>query len=258
MILETAQTDALFLNWAIPLAALALPPAGLRYDAAQQGGESLAYFSLVLFRQVGLHPRGARWLGISYPQVDARLYVRDAANAASVLLLRQLVPGWVVPMGRLTTGQPFSAALCTFPGGLPRSETPRPADGNDGTATPPGREWRWQVAAGAPLVVVAHPAGGESAARTAEIAFFRERSRTYWRKGRSLHRSEAAPPPAMTLPVDARIERTDWLDHFLPFAPARGWAAPSSAFLVPRVQLAVVSKPARDLAAPTPATAAAG
>ena len=257
MVLETALADALYLNWSLPLAALPPAPPGLRYDGAGgsvRGGESQAFFSLVLFRQVGIHLRGASWLALSYPQVDARLYVRDAANTAAILLLRQLVPGWVVPIGRLVGGQPFSAAVCEFPQGLPQEcpeETARVA-----------REWRWKFSAGAGLraaVEIAAPAGGrspESRRFEEEVAFFRDRTRAYWRQGGTLRRAESAPPGAAVLPVRARLEQTDWLDTFLPFAPAQGWTALHSAFLVPRVQHVFAFDAARDLPVAAPMTAA--
>jgi len=255
VILETALADALYLNWAIPAAALAPAPVGLRYDTVERGGESLAFFSLVLFRQVGLHPRGASWLGLSYPQVDARLCVRDAANTGSVLLLRQLVPGWVVPIGRLVTGQPFSAAVCLFPGGLPQDSDAEKAAGD--------REWRWSLSAGAPFSAVAH-LGGTLSSRpgstpqesAAGIAFFRDRTRTYWRQGDALRRSESEPPATTVLPVEVRIERAGWLESFIPFAPGRGWSELYSAFLVPRVQAVFALAPEREVPVAAPVAAA--
>jgi len=151
VILETALADALYLNWAVPLAALPAAPSGLRYDSSVRAGESLGYFSLVLFRQAGIHLRGASWFGLSYPQINARLYVCDAANVASVLLLRQLVPGWVVPIGRLVGRQPLSAAVCEFPDGLPRER----AGGEPAGVGEDSRSWRWSFSAGARFAVTA-------------------------------------------------------------------------------------------------------
>jgi hypothetical protein len=270
VILETALADALYLNWAIPLAALPAAPSGLRYDTAVREGESFGYFSLVLFRQTGIHLRGASWLALSYPQINARLYVRDGANTASVLLLRQLAPGWVVPIGRFVGGQPLSAAVCEFPDGLPRG-------GEEGSDTPAeeAREWRWSFSAGARLVVTAQVAApapastGEVAAEAAggdsfraDAAFFRERTRSYWRHGGQgrpdgLRRVETEQPAANILPVRARFERTDWLETFFDFRPRQGWANVESAFLVPRVQLVYAFDAARELA-PTAPMAAAG
>lgn len=285
MVLETALADALYLNWSIPLAALPPAPTGLRYDlgpSGHGGGEGLAFFSLVLFRQVGLHPRGASWLALSYPQVDARLYVRDAAQTASVLLLRQLVPGWVVPLGRLVGGQPFSAAVCEFPGGLPRSPAGLGEGFEAGLAAgkaagePPvdaasdPRLWRWKFSAGARLSAavrlgvaggLSEGPGGEPRTRgwrdwQEEVAFFRDRTRAFWRQGETLRRVETDRPATAALPVSARIEQADWLETFLPFAPAEGWSAVHSAFLVPKVQLVFAFAGARELPVAAPMTAA--
>lgn len=285
MVLETALADALYLNWSIPLAALPPAPIGLRYDlgrAGQGGGEGLAFFSLVLFRQVGLHLRGASWLALSYPQVDARLYVRDASNTASVLLLRQLVPGWVVPLGRLVGGQPLSAAVCDFPDGLPRS-APGPGEGFEpgegsgispgtpaGEAPPDPRIWRWKFSAGARLstavrIGVAGGLTGESLgapgthgwrAWEEEVAFFRDRTRAFWRQGETLRQVETERPAIAALPVSARIEQADWLETFLPFAPVQGWSEVHSAFLVPKVQLVFAFDGERELPVAAPMTAA--
>ena len=293
MVLETALADALYLNWAIPLAALPPAPTGLRYDLGPASGasggsrgaadndtdESVAYFSLVLFRQVGLHLRGASWLALSYPQIDARLYVRDAVNSASVLLLRQLAPGWVVPLGRLV-GQPLSAAVCEFPDGLPAAPADSAPHATDGDALADSRVWRWKFSAGARLctaVRIGVPGGlGGFAGRAdgglgggvevprplaardweAEVAFFRDRARAYWRQGGTLRRVETDRPATPALPVSARIELTDWLETFLPFAPVAGWSEVHSAFLVPRVQFVFAFEGARELPVAAPMTAA--
>jgi hypothetical protein len=286
VILETALADALYLNWSVPLAALPPAPAGLRYDsrhAALSGTDDRAaneeaFFSLVLFRQVGLHLRGASWLGLTYPQANARLYVRDAANTPSVLLLRQLVPGWVVPLARLAGGQPVSAAICDFPN-APSGPTRPPSPGAAGEVDAAGdREWRWRVAAGAQFSAAVRigspasfpvppsrgsgPAGragstgpGSGEAWWSEVGFFRDRTRAYWRQGQALRRVEAEHPATTVLPVRARIECSDWLEAFVPFAPASGWAGLHSAFLVPRVQmvLSLVSAPEMHVAAPVAA-----
>lgn len=260
MIFETALADALYLNWAIPLAALPPLPPGLRYDqgsAVASAGGAHGFFSLVLFRQVGLHPRAARWLALSYPQVNARLYVRDASGSAAVLLLRQLVPGWVVPIGRLVGGQPLSAAVFEFPGGAARVRTSGAA-----ASEPADREvWRWKFAAGSRLAAAAE-IGMSAGATTAggsweeQVAFFRDRPRTFWSQGEALRRMTIEPAPVPALPVRARLEVSDWLDVHLPFAPAGGWQALQSAFLVPKVQLVFAFDTARDLPVAAPMAAA--
>ncbi len=261
MILETALADALHLNWVIPISRLPQAPAGLRYDRSDRGGESLAFFSLVLFRQVGLHLRGASWLALSYPQINARLCVRDAANTASVLLLRQLVPGWAVPVGRLVAGQPVSAAVCEFPQGLP--STPPPGAGAAGSSEQDERIWRWRFSAGARFEVAAQVGGAcepgfavSGQPWEAEVAFFRDRTRTFWLRSETLRQAESEQPAATFLPVGARIERADWLETFLPFAPSRGWSELYSAFLVPRVQVVLAFGAAHERPVAAPVAAA--
>jgi hypothetical protein len=229
VVLETALTDALYLNWAIPAAALPALPSSLRYDTAAGERENFGFFSLVLFRQVGLHFRGASWLALSYPQANARLYVRDRAGVASVLLLRQLAPAWMVPIARAVARQPLSAAILDYPRGGPEALA---------------GERRWSFHAGAGVVTTAKP-GASGAGRPSlgdaatSAAFFRDRSRAYWHHGRGVRRIETEHPAADALPMAVELGRTDWLETFLPFAPEGGsWTEVHSAFLVPEVRLA--------------------
>jgi hypothetical protein len=251
VILESALADALYLNWAIPAAALPPLPstaASLRYDLAPLDDRSSAgFFSLVLFRQVGVHLRGADWLALSYPQANARLYVRDASGVASVFLLRQLAPAWVVPIARAVARQPLSAAILDFPRG--------PAAGLDGPR-------RWKVQAGAGFEAEAR-VGAPPAARPPKLGewseqalFFRERPRTYWSRGATLRRTETEHPAAEVLPMRVELGRTDWLETFLPFAPAGSWADLHSAFLVPEVRLAFLFGAQPELAVPAQVAAA--
>ena len=69
------------------------------------------------------------------------------------------------------------------------------------------------------------------------MAFFRDRTRAFWRQGETLRQVETERPAIAALPVSARIEQADWLETFLPFAPVQGWSEVHSAFLVPKVQL---------------------
>lgn len=246
MILETALADALYLNWAIPEAALPELPAELRYDTAVDAGKSWGFFSLVLFRQVGLHLRSASWLALSYPQANARLYVRDADAVPAVLLTKQLAPAWVVPIARVVAQQPFSAGLLDFP----------PAGGLsvDGAR-------RWKAHAGKGFEVVAK-AGASPSGRPrlgewdATAAFFRERSRAYWELGDSLRRAETEHPAADVVPMAVEVVNADWLDTFLPFAPAGSWGDLHSSFLVPRVRLAFLLGAQPAIAVPARAAAA--
>jgi uncharacterized protein YqjF (DUF2071 family) len=247
VILETALADALYLNWAIPEAALPPLPTALSYETTLDGERASGFFSLVLFRQVGLHLRAASWLALSYPQANARLYVRDAAGTPSVFLTKQLAPAWVVPIARTVARQPISAGLLEFPRA-------------GGESVDGGRRWRCHAGKG--LEIVAKP-GAPSAGSpklgdwNATAAFFRERSRAYWVHGGALRRTVTEHPAADVVPMAVEIVNADWLDTFLPFAPAGPWSDLHSAFLVPEVRLAFVLGTRPELAVPARARAAA-
>lgn len=248
MILETALADALYLNWAIPAAALPELPRALRYDLApgEGGGSFFGFFSLVLFRQVGLHVRGASWLALSYPQANARLYVRDMNGAPAVFLLRQLAPAWVVPIARMVARQPLSGALLDFPGAV--------AGGLDGAR-------RWKGHAGAGFDFVAHAGASPSGRPTLgsfsdTSAFFRERSRAYWVRSTSLRSAETKHPTADVVPMHVEVVSAAWLESFLPFEPEGSWGAVHSAFLVPEVRLAFLFGAEPELVAPAQAAMA--
>ena len=77
MILQTVVRDCLYVNWAIPCAALPPLPDGLRPEEHEEAGERFAFVSLVCFRQERLHHELAPFLNVSYPQCNLRLHVRD-------------------------------------------------------------------------------------------------------------------------------------------------------------------------------------
>jgi uncharacterized protein YqjF (DUF2071 family) len=247
VILETALADALYLNWAIPEPSLPPLPKTLAYDTTLDGEASSGFFTLVLFRQVGLHLRSASWLSLSYPQANARLYVRDAVGTPSVFLSRQLAPAWVVPIARTVARQPVSAALLDYPRAGVES-----VDG--------ARRWRGQ--AGRAFEVVAKPGAPACGAPrlgdwNATAAFFRERGRAYWQQGGVLRRVETEHPAADVVPMAVEIVVDDWLDTFLPFAPAGSWRELHSAFLVPEVRLAFATGRSHETTAVAPAAAPA-
>ncbi len=224
---EGVLADALYLNWALPSAGLPAPPPGLRHELVGFGPEATAFFSLVLFRQLDLRTAWSRWVGLSYPQCNARLYARDEAGVPSVWLLRQLTPAWVVPLGRLVARQPLSAAICNFP------RLDQQPDG----------PWRWRLDAGAGLDLTARPGSfagtGPALGDWPEtVAFFRERRRAYWRAGAGLQRAETDHGRVAALPVAVELTDCSWLEARFSFAPREGWRTLHSAFLVPRVELA--------------------
>jgi len=225
--LLTELVDALYVNWAVPCAQLPEPPDLLTLDTAILDGESRGFVTLVLFRQSGL--RVASWpaVRLGFPQCNLRLPARDADRVASIWLLRQLVPAWVVPLGRLVARQPVSPAR------LRRSGA---AAGGDAV--------RWTVGSASDLVLTARPghtigAGTSLGDWQRQVAFFRERPRGYFRRGDELCRIEAAFDAADGLPQRVEIESADWLSAQLPAVPAEVWRRPHSSFLVESTRLAL-------------------
>lgn len=227
MAVETELADALYVNWAVPREGLPEPPAPLRLDSVVDGDEALAFVTLVLFRQRGVRLTRLPFVRLEFPQCNLRLPVRDADRVASIWLIRQLVPAWVVPLGRLLARQPVSAAIL------------RDRRGGDS----PADQW-WEIAAGRPLVVRSRLAAAAAARPSlggweSLVAFFRERPRGYLESGRGLLRLEASFDHAAGLPCAVVLERIDWLAARLPEVPVDLWARPHSAFVVPATRLVV-------------------
>src|SRR6202035_544612 len=106
MLLRTTVRDCLFLNWALPAAALPAPVAPLRYQLHSWQGEDYVFASALLFYQEGLHLPALPLLWVSFPQLNVRLYVLDGEGVPAVLFRRMLMPAWLAPGVRLVTGQP--------------------------------------------------------------------------------------------------------------------------------------------------------
>jgi len=240
---ETLLVDALYVNWAVPRAELPEPPPPLALDCAIDGDAACGFVTLVLFRQRGLRATQLPFVRLEFPQCNLRLPVRDADRVASVWLVRQLVPAWVVPLGRLVARQPVSGAVLR----VVRGGAEEPC------------EQRWEIAAGRPLVVTSRcgaPAIGEPRVGGWEqlVAFFRERPRGYVESGGGLRRIEAAFDHAAGIPCRVEIERDDWLRARLPEVAPERWRAPHSAFVVPATRLELErSKVPAAVAAAVPA-----
>ncbi|HTQ79664.1 MAG TPA: DUF2071 domain-containing protein, partial [Thermoanaerobaculia bacterium] len=106
MMLQSVVRDCLYLNWALPAAALPPLPPPLRYQLHPFQGEDHAFASAVLFQQEGLHLARLPSLRLSYPQCNLRLYVLDGDGVPSVLFCSMLMPLWLVPGVRLLSHQP--------------------------------------------------------------------------------------------------------------------------------------------------------
>lgn len=222
---ESLLVDALYVNWAVPRAELPLPPPPLELDAALDGDAERAFVTLVLFRQRGLRATQLPFVRLDFPQCNLRLPVRDADRVASVWFVRQLVPAWVVPLGRLVARQPVSGAVL------------RVGVGAGGPC-----EQRWEISAGQPLVLQSHggapPSDGPRLGGWEQtVAFFRERPRGYVDGSDGLRRIEAAFDHAAGMPCRVDVERDDWLRARLPGVAAARWRAPHAAFVVPATRL---------------------
>ena len=229
MILHTVIRDCLYLNWAVPRAALPALPEPLRCEEHGEGGRTEAFVSAVLFRQEQLHHELAPFLQLAYPQCNLRLYVRDGDDVASVFFLRMLVPAWVVAGARLLGHQPAAPAALDFP----------PAGLGADLAT-----WRWCVAGGGRLVVEAQPGAGapgpgpDLGSWQKAVAYFRERPRGYGIQGGKLRSVEAIHPTVEHAPVRVAVVEAGLLAEALPQVEPELWRWPHSAFLCPRVPFA--------------------
>ncbi|HEX5760103.1 MAG TPA: DUF2071 domain-containing protein [Thermoanaerobaculia bacterium] len=250
MLLRTIVRDCLYLNWALPAAALPPPPPPLRYERHAWRGGDWVFASALLFHQEGIHVGGIPGLHLSYPQLNLRLYVLDGASVPSVLFRRMLMPAWMVPGVRLVSHQPAARARLDFP-------RPSREQGN-------GR-WRWSVKCGESLEVEAwpgSPAVGEGPRLgpwERAVDYFRNRQRGYadGRGGlRRMQTRKAAELPAVW-PMRAEVLADGLLSTLLPLAGADGWPPLHSAWLCPEIpfelELGLVPKVALPPTVPHPA-----
>jgi hypothetical protein len=226
MMLRSVVRDCLYLNWALPAAALPPPPAPLRYQLHPFQGEDHVFVSAVLFQQEGLHlPRLPR-LRLSYPQCNLRLYVLDGDGVPAVLFCRMLMPLWLVPGVRLVSRQPAAGAHFRYP--RPSSD---PGDG----------EWWWRVQKGKVLEVrawqdspgVGH--GPRLGSWEQTVEYIQERPRGYAEENGELHRVEAQHPQVAIWPMRAEIRDAGLLASLLPLAPGAAWPPLHSAWLCPEI-----------------------
>lgn len=238
MKLRTLVRDALFLNWALPLAAAPPPPEPLRYEVHEadgdDGGGERVFASLVLFRQQGLRIAGLPFLRASYPQLNFRFYVLDGERMPSVLFRRMLVPAWVAPAARLLARQPTQPAVFRYP---------RPS------ADPEGDGWRWEVHQGRSLTVTVRRAAPGSSLRPgagprlgdwkSTVRYIAGRQRGYSLLGDSLRRIEAEHPSPAVWPVAAELGERSLLESCLRLAgedgEGDGWPPLHSAWLCPEI-----------------------
>jgi hypothetical protein len=216
--------DCLYVNWAVPLAALPALPGPLTYETRTAAEGEVGFVSTVLFRQHTLRLGGLPIPTFSYPQFNLRVYVRDADDRPAVYFLRMYVPGWVVPGARLVGGQPALPARFEYPARF----APQDAAGA-----------QWRVVAQREFRVAAVPSEPAIASGDASAVlflswdvmakFFRERSRGYVGTLTGLNR--IATQPATTQIVPMRVREVD--SSLADVALGRPLGAAMSAFLAP-------------------------
>lgn len=255
MRMRSLVQDALYLNWALPAAALPPLPRPLRLDVFDDDdGARRAFASALLFRHRARLP-GLPFVRLSYPQMNLRLYARDGDGVPSVVFLDMLMPWWVGPAVRWMAKQPASAARLDFP---------RPSLDPD----PESGEWVWRVDQGGHLEVTARrgaPAWGDGplASWQETVRFFRERPRGYLTDGADgdrPRRIETEHPPVEVWPMVAEVGDAGLLAAAFPgvAGDGGGWPAPHSAWLCPEMPLVFDLRlvPAVDLERTLPRAAA--
>jgi hypothetical protein len=160
-----------------------------------------------------------------------------------VLLLRELVPAWVVPIARTAGGQPASAALFDFPAPAPTALFERRT---------------WSFSAGTRFEVRANagpPPAGAAGGFERAVARVRDRPRAYLAAGGRLRRVEREHARIDAVPAAAEVTRADWLCARLPAVEPALWGSLWSAFLVPtaRLRFEVEEQRAAALPAQVPA-----
>jgi hypothetical protein len=213
MNLRMVVRDCLFLNWALPAAALPEPPAPLRYQLHAWRGCDHVFVSALLFHQDSVRFSALPMLRIRYPQLTLSLAVLDEEGYPSVLVQRVLMPSWMAPGVRLVTGQPASGAHLDFP-------RPSRQVGAD--------SWHWRATRDGTLSVRAwldSPRVGEGppiGSWEETVRYFQERPRGYVEVGGKLTRMEASHRSAEVWPLRAELDGSDLLPKLLPLAaPSR-------------------------------------
>ncbi|MEM9557320.1 MAG: DUF2071 domain-containing protein [Acidobacteriota bacterium] len=231
MQLRTEARDCLYLNWAVPRAALPSPPAPLRYELHRWRDVDVVFLSALLFRLTGLRPTSLPFPALSYPQMSLRLYVLDEESVSSVLFRRVMVPPWVVPISRFLGRQPARAGLFSFP---------RPS------AEPDVGSWHWSLRGGAlsPQVSLAvdaelasprHGDGPTLGDWRRTVDYFRRRPRGYVTFEGRLRAIKRSHPTVDVWPLDAQVSRHGLLEHLFPQVDPECWTRPHSAWLCPEI-----------------------
>jgi hypothetical protein len=226
--------DCLYVNWAVPEAALPRLPTTLRYETRGCGEGECAFVSAVAFRQHDLRLAGLPLPSFGYPQWNLRAYVRDAEDAPSVYFFRMIVPAWVVPGARIVGGQPVRPGKLAFP----RRFDPTNEAGSNWRVEVQHRTFHVRVAPDEPRAVPGFVSWDLMA------QFFRERTRGYVRTLTGLNRigAQAARTPTLalkTLELDGDLCGSI-LDGELG-TPLSAFLAPSTEFVLALARLPVLA-----------------
>jgi len=236
MRLRSRLRDCLCLNWAVPVSHLPAPPDPLRYELHRFEGMDYVLASVLLFRHEDVHPETLPFVRLSFPQLNLRLYVRDADDAPAVLFRAILVPAWVVPTAIWIGGQPARRARFHH-------------TGEPGTE---GGSWEWEVHAGAGLHCVATlgspqtGAGPQIGTWEQTRDYVRMRNRGYAQSRGGLKRIDTEQPAVAVSPVSVDVREAE-LPRALLGAPS--WPALHSAWVCPEMTMRfeLVREPAMAL-----------
>jgi hypothetical protein len=212
MKVRTVVRDCLYLNWALPAAALPEAPAPLRYQLHPWRGGDHVFASALLFHQDSVRLPAVPLLRFGHPQLNLRLYVLDGEGYPSVLFLRMLMPLWMAPGVRLLTHQPAAGAHLDFP---------RPS------RDPEAGSWCWRAERGETFSVRAwldSPGIGEGprlGSWEETVRYFNDRQRGYAEVGGELYRIDASHRTSAVWPMRAEVDGGRLLPKLLPAAETR-------------------------------------
>jgi Uncharacterized conserved protein (COG2071) len=232
MMLRMVVRDCLYLNWALPAAAVPEPPAPLRYQRHPWNGRDYIFASVLLFHQDAIRLAALPLPRLGYPQLNARFYVLDGEGVPGVLLHTMLMPAWVAPGVRLVARQPAAGASLDFP--RPSRDAEAPC-------------WRWRAQRHGTLTVrawVDSPAVGEGprlGTWEETVRYFQDRPRGYAVCAGGLRRIDVSHPTAPVWPLRAELGGDGLLRRLLPFAGpetdggSAAWPALHSTWLTPEM-----------------------
>ncbi len=226
MILETIGRDCLFLNWALPEAALPVLEGPLRYDLHDWQGSRYGFASAALFRQQVVDIPKVLFPKVSYPQLTLRLCTVDGDGVPSFFLCTILLPAWVLPSVRLVARQQARMASFSYPA--------QGADVGSGSL-------RWCVKSGERLEVDATAGsgvtghgpslGGWSQAAT----YFQRRKRWYFSAPDGLRRIEVTSRDVEAVPLSVDVRDDALLQGCVEPGPTDGWPQLHSSWLSPEI-----------------------